>query len=81
VLDPAAFDLSALPPVSSPSMPIGAMGPALMVASFTMLKTSHVMGQLYVAILIALILGRFRRGALCADAIAFTAMSLGSACW
>jgi hypothetical protein len=82
VLDPASFNLSALPPVSSPSVPIGAMGPALMAASFTMLttvgttvlNTSHVagqvvtivitvVGQLYVAILIALILGRFQRRA------------------
>jgi len=80
VLDPAAFDLTALPAVgSTAALPNVSVAPALMAASFTMLttigtsvlKTSHVggqvvttvitvVGQLYVAILIALILGRFR---------------------
>jgi hypothetical protein len=80
VLDPSAFDLTALPAVSSTTaLPDVAVAPALMAAAFTMLttigttvlKTSHVggqvvttvitvVGQLYVAILIALILGRFR---------------------
>lgn len=80
VLDPAAFDLTSLPAVgSTAALPNVSVAPALMAASFTMLttigttvlKTSHVggqvvttvitvVGQLYVAILIALILGRFR---------------------
>ena len=80
VLDPAAFDLASLPAVgSTAALPNVSVAPALMAASFTMLttigttvlKTSHVggqvvttvitvVGQLYVAILIALILGRFR---------------------
>ena len=80
VLDPGAFDLTALPAAgSSAALPNVVVAPALMAASFTMLttigttvlKTSHVggqvvttvitvVGQLYVAILIALILGRFR---------------------
>ena len=80
VLDPSAFDLTALPAVgSTAALPTVSVAPALMAASFTMLttigtsvlKTSHVggqvvttvitvVGQLYVAILIALILGRFR---------------------
>lgn len=80
VLDPSAFDLTALPAVgSTTALPNVVVAPALMAAAFTMLttvgttvlKTSHVagqvvttvitvVGQLYVAILIALILGRFR---------------------
>jgi hypothetical protein len=80
VLDPAAFELTSLPAVgSTAALPNVSVAPALMAASFTMLttigttvlKTSHVggqvvttvitvVGQLYVAILIALILGRFR---------------------
>lgn len=80
VLDPSAFDLTALPAVGSITAPPNVVvAPALMAAAFTMLttigttvlKTSHVggqvvttvitvVGQLYVAILIALILGRFR---------------------
>jgi hypothetical protein len=79
VLHPAAFDLTSLPPVLPSSGANVAVAPALMAASFTMLttigttvlKTSHVagqvvttvitvVGQLYVAILIGLILGRFR---------------------
>jgi hypothetical protein len=79
VLHPAAFDLTALPPVPPSSGANVAVAPALMAASFTMLttigttvlKTSDVagqvattvitvVGQLYVAILIGLILGRFR---------------------
>lgn len=83
VLDPSAFDLTALPAVgSTTALPNVVVAPALMAAAFTMLttvgttvlKTSHVagqvvttvitvVGQLYVAILIALILGRFRRRA------------------
>ena len=81
VLDPAAFDLASLPAVgSTAALPNVSVAPALMAASFTMLttigttvlKTSHVggqvvttvitiLGQLYVAILIALILGRYHR--------------------
>jgi hypothetical protein len=80
VLDPSAFDLTALPVVgSSTAQPNVAAAPALMAAAFTMLTTIGttvlhtsnvagqvvttvitVVGQLYVAILIALILGRFR---------------------
>ncbi|MCP9941850.1 hypothetical protein KBY70_05540 [Cyanobium sp. ATX 6E8] len=79
VLHPATFDLTSLPPVLPSSGANVAVAPALMAASFTMLttigttvlKTSHVagqvvttvitvVGQLYVAILIGLILGRFR---------------------
>ena len=81
VLDPAAFDLTALPAVgSTAALPNVSVAPALMAASFTMLTTIGttvlhtrnvagqvvttviaVVGQLYVAILIALILGRFHR--------------------
>ena len=79
VLHPGAFDLTALPPVPSSSVPNVAVAPALMAAAFAMLTTIGtsvlhtsnvagqvvttvitVVGQLYVAILIALILGRFR---------------------
>lgn len=80
VLDPSAFNLSALPSIASTaSWPNLEVGPALMAASFALLTTIGtsvlntsdlagqvvttvitVVGQLYVAILIALILGRFR---------------------
>jgi hypothetical protein len=80
VLDPAGFQLAALPPVAAGHSPVLTAGPALMAASFGLLTTvgtavlspasvtAQVMatvitvaGQLYVAILIALILSRVHR--------------------
>ncbi len=80
VLDPAGFQLVALPPVATGQSSVLTAGPALMAASFGLLTTVGtgvlspasvtaqvlatvitVAGQLYVAILIALILSRVHR--------------------
>jgi hypothetical protein len=77
VLQPSAFVVSALPPHLSSAVPSGAIGSALMTASFGLLTTIGtqvldsrnvtvqvmatliaISGQLYIAILIGLILGR-----------------------
>ena len=77
VLQPSAFQASALPPHISSGVPSGAVGSALMTASFGLLTTIGtevlnprnvtvqvlatlitISGQLYIAILIALLLGR-----------------------
>jgi hypothetical protein len=80
VLQPSAFVAAALPPLTAGQVPVMAVAPALMAASFGVLTTVGsgllspasvsaqvvatiltIAGQLYVAILIALILGRVHR--------------------